>query len=58
MSAGPWVVIWHDTDKIIERRTIGKDADGAVYEERTTWTNPDAVEVRLAAVEAAVEAKP
>lgn len=55
MTAGPWVVIWRDVDKTIERRTVGKDTDGAVYEERTTLTNPDTVEARLAAVEAKVE---
>jgi hypothetical protein len=38
-----WDVIWHDTDKTVEQRQIGTNDDGAVYEQRTTWTNPDAV---------------
>jgi hypothetical protein len=38
-----WKVIWHDTDKTVEQRQIGTNDDGAVFEQRTTWTNPDAV---------------
>jgi hypothetical protein len=38
-----WDVIWHDTDKIVEQRQIGSNDAGAVFEQRTTWTNPDAI---------------
>lgn len=53
-----WTVVYRDTDKTIERRpTTAKDSDGLpVAEERTTYTNQQAPEARLAAVEAAVEA--
>lgn len=53
-----WQIVYRDTDKVIERRpTTRKDADGLpVFEERTTYTNQQAPEARLAAVEAAVEA--
>jgi hypothetical protein len=37
-----WDVIWIDTDKRIDQRQVGSNADGAVYEQRTTWTNPEA----------------
>jgi hypothetical protein len=38
-----WTVIWADTDKTVERRQVGTGDEGAIYEQRTTWTNPDAV---------------
>ena len=38
-----WDMIWQDTDKLVEQRQIGTNDDGAVYEQRMTWTNPEAV---------------
>lgn len=55
MSTGPWTVIFRDVDKTIEQRTIGKGPDGALYEERTTWTGASTVEARLSALEAKVD---
>jgi len=50
-----WQVIYRDVDKVIERRQTGKGPDGAIFEERTTWTNPDTVDARLTALEAKVD---
>lgn len=52
---GPWAVVYRDTDKFIEKRPIGRNAEGVIFEERTTWTNPNAPEYRLTAVEAKVD---
>lgn len=50
-----WTIAHRDTDKTIERRQIGTNADGAVFEERTTWHNPDHPEARLDALTQAVD---
>lgn len=52
-----WVVIHRDTDKVIESRDTGqRDPDGRqIVENRTTWTNEAAPEVRLSALTEAVD---